>query len=395
MRLLSIMTAIVAPLCLLCLLCLSPARASDAPSHGPTPTAPTTPAAPTAPTKASEPPAKQEAGDKPQGSSPAGEKLRSLIKSMGDDKSATVQIRVGSDDKAPAEPAATTPPAPRKAVTANEYFSARAAAHRTAEADKKGSGAGHESGAETKNSAARKAGTEARTQHAHWSYDGPTGPQNWASLAPENQLCASGQRQSPIHIQDAETLPIEAMEALSFDYRPSSGSVFNNGHTIQFDFETDNFLVVRGTRYRLLQFHFHHPAEERVNYKGYAMVAHLVHRSEAGQLAVLAVLFDPGAANGEVQTVWSHMPLDVNDRVKVAGVAGSALDPGKLLPADLRYYQFFGSLTTPPCSEGVLWLVLKQPMSLSPQQIGVFAKLFPHNARPTQLLQGRIIKSAQ
>lgn len=335
------------------------------------------------------------------GASATGEKLRALIKTMGNDKAATVQIHASGDAEkaepaAKAAPAAASPstatpapaPAPtiRRPITANDYFAARAAAHRSEEA-----GSSTDPLVSGKKPAAGKT-EKAVSGHAHWSYDGPTGPIFWSTLAPENQLCGSGQRQSPIDIQDQDTLPIEAMEALTFDYHPSKGSVINNGHTVQFDFSSDNFLTVRGSRYKLVQFHFHHPSEERINGKGFAMVAHLVHRNDAGQLAVVAVLFEPGAANSEVQTVWSHMPLEVEDRVQLTN---DTLDPALLLPKDGRYYQFFGSLTTPPCSEEVLWMVLKQPMTLSAQQIAVFAKLFPVNARPIQALHGRIIKSAQ
>lgn len=225
----------------------------------------------------------------------------------------------------------------------------------------------------------------------HWSYLEPgTDPGAWARLKPEFQTCATGKRQSPVHIEESGTLQGPA-EPLAFDYRPSGGSVVNNGHTIQVDLEGQNTLTVRGSTYRLLQFHFHHPAEEKVNHKGFAMVAHLVHQNAEGQLAVVAVLIDPGAANELVHKVWTHMPLDVNDRVRLpAGL----LDLGALLPQDQRYYQFMGSLTTPPCTEGVLWMVLKQPMSVSREQLKLFAQLFPMNARPVQALNGRVVRDA-
>ena len=226
---------------------------------------------------------------------------------------------------------------------------------------------------------------------AHWSYEGEGGPQNWASLKPEFNLCAIGKRQSPIHIDEGSTLAGPA-EPLQMRYLPSGGSVVNNGHTIQVDLDGDNTLTVRGSVYRLVQFHFHHPAEEKVNYKGFAMVAHLVHRNDAGQLAVVAVLMDPGAQNPLIQKVWTHLPLDNADRVRLpAGL----LDMNELLPRDQRYYQFIGSLTTPPCTEGVLWLVLKQPVTLARDQLKLFSTLFPNNARPVQALNGRIVREAQ
>lgn len=225
----------------------------------------------------------------------------------------------------------------------------------------------------------------------HWSYDGPTGPQAWGQLQPSFNVCAIGKRQSPIHIEESATLQGPA-EPLQIRYQPSKGTVVNNGHTIQVDVDGENALTVRGSTYRLLQFHFHHPSEERVNYKGYAMVAHLVHKNDMGQLAVLAVLFDPGEASPVIDTVWTHMPLDVNDRVRLPD---NAIDINLALPQDKRYYQFMGSLTTPPCTEGVLWLVLKTPMTLSRDQLKLFSRLFPNNARPIQPVNDRVIREAQ
>lgn len=225
---------------------------------------------------------------------------------------------------------------------------------------------------------------------AHWTYDGETGPQNWSQLKPEYETCATGQRQSPIHIEEGATLPGPA-EPLLFNYQASNGSVVNNGHTIQVDVEGDNTLAVRGSVYKLVQFHFHHPAEEKVNYKGFSMVVHLVHKNAAGQLAVLAVLMDPGASSPLVEKVWTHMPLDVADRVKLPV---GLINLVELLPQDQRYYQFIGSLTTPPCTEGVLWMVLKQPMTLSRSQLRLFSQLFPNNARPAQAVNNRIVREA-
>ena len=225
----------------------------------------------------------------------------------------------------------------------------------------------------------------------HWSYGGETGPQSWGKLKPEFNICAIGKRQSPINIEDAATL-LGPAEPLVFDYHPSSGTVVNNGHTIQVDLQGDNTLTVRSQTYRLVQFHFHSPSEEQVNFQHTAMVAHLVHKSPEGQLAVVAVLLDPGVANPVINTVWTYMPLDVNDRVRLpAGV----IDMNLLLPKDQRYYQFIGSLTTPPCTEGVLWMVLKQPTPISREQIRLFQKLYPNNARPVQAANDRPVRNAQ
>jgi carbonic anhydrase len=225
----------------------------------------------------------------------------------------------------------------------------------------------------------------------HWGYEGENGPQNWGKLKPEFNVCAIGKRQSPINIEESSTLQGPA-EPLQFNYTASSGTVVNNGHTIQVDLAGDNSLTVRGSTYRLLQFHFHTPSEEQVNYRNSAMVAHLVHKNNEGQLAVVAVLLDPGVANALIGKVWTYMPLDANDRVRMPlGI----IDMNELLPKDQRYFQFIGSLTTPPCTEGVLWMVMKQPTQLAREQIRMFQQLFPNNARPVQPINGRPVRQAQ
>ena len=232
---------------------------------------------------------------------------------------------------------------------------------------------------------------DAHGGEVHWGYEGENGPQNWGKLKPEFNVCAIGKRQSPINIEESATLQGPA-EPLQFNYTASSGTVVNNGHTIQVDLAGDNSLTVRGSTYRLLQFHFHTPSEEQVNYRNSSMVAHLVHKNNEGQLAVVAVLLDPGVANALIGKVWTYMPLDTNDRVRMPlGI----IDMNELLPKDQRYFQFIGSLTTPPCTEGVLWMVLKQPTQLSREQIRMFQQLFPNNARPVQPVNGRPVRQAQ
>ena len=235
------------------------------------------------------------------------------------------------------------------------------------------------------------ASADAHGGEVHWSYDGENGPQNWGKLKPEFNLCAIGKRQSPIAIRDDFTL-LGPAEPIRFFYTPSRGSVVNNGHTIQVDIEGENAITVRGSTYKLLQFHFHTPSEEMINSKRYAMVAHLVHKNEAGQLAVVAVLLETGEPNPMIETIWTYMPLDSSDRVRVPD---GLIDMNMLLPADQRYYQFIGSLTTPPCTEGVLWMVLKQPLRISPAQFKVFTQLFPLNARPVQAVNARPVREAK
>ena len=232
---------------------------------------------------------------------------------------------------------------------------------------------------------------DAHGGEVHWDYAGENGPQAWGRLKPEFNLCAIGKRQSPINIEDGSTLQGPA-EQVQFNYTPSNGTVVNNGHTIQVDVQGENSIVVRGARYKLLQFHFHTPSEEQINSQRYAMVAHLVHKNEDGQLAVVAVLLEPGTANTLIDKVWTYMPLDAGDRVRMPR---DLLNLNELLPADQRYYQFMGSLTTPPCSEGVLWMVLKQPMQISRAQYKLFTQLYANNARPVQPVNGRPVREAQ
>jgi carbonic anhydrase len=129
-----------------------------------------------------------------------------------------------------------------------------------------------------------------------------------------------------------------------------------------------------------------------INTKRYAMVAHLVHRNDAGQLAVVSVLMEQGEPSSFIDKVWTYMPLDTNDRVHMPD---GLLDMNEILPADQRYYQFMGSLTTPPCTEGVLWMVIKQPLRISPAQFKLFSQQFPFNARPVQAGNGRVVREAQ
>ena len=224
--------------------------------------------------------------------------------------------------------------------------------------------------------------------HIHWSYEGEGGPENWGKLKPEYATCASGKRQSPIDIRDGFRVDLEAIQ---FSYRPSPFRVVDNGHTIQVEVSGSHISLL-GKTYELVQFHFHRPSEERVNGKSFDMVAHLVHKSEDGKLAVVAVLLEKGMEHPLIQSVWNNLPLEKNDYVTPPGLT---IDVAQLLPEDRSYYTYMGSLTTPPCSEGVLWLVLKQTQPISPEQLAIFARLYRHNARPVQANFARMIKESR
>ncbi len=221
----------------------------------------------------------------------------------------------------------------------------------------------------------------------HWDYTGSEGPDAWGRMRPEYDKCATGNRQSPIDIRGGIAVDLEPIK---FDYRPSAFSVIDNGHTVQVNVEPGNSITITGRRYELVQFHFHRPSEERIDGRQYDMVAHLVHKALDGRLAVVAVLLDRGSAQAIVQSVWNNLPLEKGDEVR----AGTHIDLSQLLPEDKRYYTYMGSLTTPPCSEGVLWMVMKQPVPISPEQVAIFSRLYPMNARPIQQADGRLIKES-
>jgi carbonic anhydrase len=224
-----------------------------------------------------------------------------------------------------------------------------------------------------------------------WTYEGATGADHWSDLDPDYAACNAGKEQSPIDIRNPEKAELPAIR---FEYK--SGPLkylINNGHTIRVNYhdapEHGNFLVVGGKRYQLMQFHFHRPSEEYINGTPYDMVIHLMHAASDGKAAGVAVFVKAGRANATVQRIWEHMP---NIEGKEAEIAGVEINPAGLLPRDVAYYTSMGSQTAPPCTEGVTWFVLKTPVDLSAEQINAFAKLYPHDVRPLQPLNGRVVK---
>ncbi len=235
--------------------------------------------------------------------------------------------------------------------------------------------------------AAHAPGSAGAAHAAHWDYAGSGGPDAWGRMKPEFAKCSSGTRQSPIDIRDGIRVELDAVQ---FDYKPSAFRVIDNGHTVQVNVGPGNSIEVMGRRYELLQFHFHRPSEERINGKQFDMVAHLVHKDIDGRLAVVAVLLDRGSVQPIVQSVWNNLPLEKGDEVAARG----ALNLNELLPTERSYFTYMGSLTTPPCSEGVLWMVMKTPVPISGEQINIFSRLYPMNARPVQSAAGRLIKES-
>ena len=219
----------------------------------------------------------------------------------------------------------------------------------------------------------------------HWSYSGPGAPEHWSELDPEFAACNIGKYESPIDISSSTT---SDLPSLVFDYVANPASVVDNGHTVMVSYPTGSTITVGGKRYQLKQFHFHHPSEEAIHGKRSDMVAHFVHADEGGHLAVVAVLLKQGRTNPAFSRIEATVAVETN---RPQAIAEPALDPMDLLPKDRGYYTFQGSLTTPPCTEGVVWYVLKTSVEISASQLAWFSKRYPGNARPLQPLNGRRI----
>lgn len=221
-------------------------------------------------------------------------------------------------------------------------------------------------------------------QGAHWGYSGHEGPMFWGDLSHEYAICKSGKNQSPINVDfliEAELSP------LVFQYDAAPLDIVNNGHTVKINYAPGSTVTVDGHTYNLLQFHFHTPSENTVKGQFFAMEAHLVHADDAGNLGVVGVMFEDGAENPFIEEIWAHMP-------EKAGVTKSlpevTLNVKDMLPANKAYYRFNGSLTTPPCSEGVNWMLLKTPVSVSRAQAEKFHALMGgDNNRPVQPVNAR------
>ena len=227
-----------------------------------------------------------------------------------------------------------------------------------------------------------------------WSYEGSKGPEHWGDLDPAYAGCKEGKEQSPIDIRDTQKA---ALPALRFEYE--SGPLqylINNGKTVRVNYHDapgkGNLLIVGERRYQLTQFHFHRPSEEYIHGKPYEMVAHLMHQADDGKIAGLVVLLKAGKRNTTVQQIWEHMPMREGKEEEIPGVQ---VNPAGLLPGDFAYYRYRGSLTAPPCTEGVTWFVLKTPAEISTEQINAFSTLYPHDVRPPQPLNGRIVEESQ
>ena len=219
----------------------------------------------------------------------------------------------------------------------------------------------------------------------HWGYTGNQGPHAWGDLQREFSTCKTGKFQSPV---DISPVTIGPMPNIRLQYKSSTIRVINNGHTIKVEYDAGSFIRVGGNRYQLLQFHFHSPSEHTFGGKAYPMVAHLVHQARNGQLGVMAVLFIEGRENAFLAQFWKNLPKHQDEKFVDRK---TKINMKNLLPRRLQYFNYIGSLTTPPCSEGVNWMVLSHPVEASRKQIDEFLALFPESTRPVTPLNGRVV----
>jgi carbonic anhydrase len=225
---------------------------------------------------------------------------------------------------------------------------------------------------------------------APWDYEGKRGILNWGKLDPAYKACSQGHEQSPIDIRGAKLN--KALQPIEFHYLSGPVTLEHNGHTIIVHVNPGSYIVAGGVRYDLVQFHFHHPGEEAVKGKLTDMDIHLVHKSADGKPAVIAIRLSEDRntpPSPVLSTLWPHLPTTPGTTAKVADL----VNPGGLLPADRGYWTYIGSLTAPPCTEGVRWFVFEQEMSLSREQLRAFGALFKINSRPLQDAHGRHIEA--
>lgn len=220
----------------------------------------------------------------------------------------------------------------------------------------------------------------------HWGYKGEVGPKTWGKLRPEFALCSEGMSQSPIDISGGA---VENLPDIVFNYQPTTLTILNNGHTIHVNYNKGSYVEIDGNgkrKYELKQFHFHTPSEHMVFGKYFALEMHLVHQNAFGELAVVGVLIERGSHNQAFLPIWDNLPKESGKELRLENVTVNAND---LLPGKRLYYKYDGSLTTPPCTEGVKWFVLTTPIELSESQIASFKAIFENNSRPVQPLNNR------
>jgi len=229
------------------------------------------------------------------------------------------------------------------------------------------------------------AGNDSRADEMiHWGYSGEAGPEHWAELSPEYAVCGTGVNQSPVNISDTVVAELDPLE---LDYQGSSTTVINNGHTLQVDAKPGSSLRVGTEVFQLLQLHFHSPSEHHVDGKEFLLEAHFVHQNEQGEIAVVAVLFGDGSWNADLEKIGDAAPDTIGQSV-LLDINFAELKVHTRLAS---YFRYNGSFTTPPCTEGVRWYVLKETGTMSPDQAARYVDLIGEDARGPQPLNARIV----
>jgi carbonic anhydrase len=232
--------------------------------------------------------------------------------------------------------------------------------------------------------------------HAEWSYEGEHGPSHWGEDR-SAAACLNGTEQSPINLTAAREMQVDWLSPIELRYKPSKARLLNNGHTFQVNYDKGSRLVFLGNEYELAQFHFHLPSEHQVNSQAAAMELHLVHQATdgSGRLAVVGVLIQEGPDSRSSRffdSFWKEMPQKPKEGEKPKEKAlNLEINPIEAVPQNRSYYTYNGSLTTPPCTEGVKWIVLKEAITATRDQIRAFETMFKMNARPIQDIKDRFI----
>ncbi len=227
-------------------------------------------------------------------------------------------------------------------------------------------------------------GSFAFASSVNWSYHGHTGPKYWGDLNKNFIMCKIGQNQSPIDINKKDLIKA-CLNPLNIKYNSKATTVVNNGHTIKVNVAKGSYLYVDGKKFELKQFHFHTPSENTIDGKYFPMEAHFVHISKDGKIAVIGVMFKIGKENKALKKFQNAICSKINKKKEIKAY----LNPSELLPKSRDYYRFNGSLTTPPCTEGVRWFVFKEPVEMSKEQLKIFSNIMGKNNRPTQPINAR------
>ncbi|MDN4493475.1 carbonic anhydrase [Ureibacillus aquaedulcis] len=225
----------------------------------------------------------------------------------------------------------------------------------------------------------------------YWSYTGETGPEQWINVNSNYEACGRGELQSPINIEIKETADqqeaVKLAEQISLNYDQAIFTVENIGHTIEANSTTlENSLLINDKEYKLTGIHFHSPSEHQLNGQYFDMEAHLYHKSEEGEMAIIGLFIESGEENLVLAEMWDEIPTDGDEAAKILK---NPVDLQLLLPEQKSVYQYMGSITAPPCTEGVNWFILEQPIEMSDDQINRFSSIFLQNNRPIQELNGR------